>query len=151
MGQLNLPASGVVYLDTAPIIYSIEKHADYWVLMRPLWEASQAGQIVIASSELSLLETLVGPLKSGDHNLAADYERLLTATELRLLPVTASILKDAARLRAQTNLKTPDAIHAATALASGSAQFITNDVAFKRVPNLPVVILKEVASASTPS
>ena len=146
MGQLTLPASGVVYVDTAPIIYSVEKHAEYWSLLRPLWEASKAGQILIASSELALLETLVGPLKNGNHILAADDERLLTATEMKLLPVTANILKDAARLRAQINLKTPDAIHAATALASGCSQLITNDATFRRVTQLNVVILKEVAA-----
>lgn len=147
MGQLALPVSGVVYVDTAPIIYSVEKHADYWSLLRPLWAASKAGQIFVASSELALLETLVGPLKSGDHDLATDYEQLLTATEVKLLPVTLDTLKEAAKLRAQTNLKTPDAIHAATALASGCVQFITNDAAFRRVPRLPVVVLKEVADA----
>jgi predicted nucleic acid-binding protein len=98
------------------------------------------------SSELSLLETLVGPLKSGDHDLATHYGQLLTATEMKLLPVTASILKDAALLRAQTNLKTPDAIHAATAIASASLQFITNDAAFQRVSGLAVVVLKEAAA-----
>jgi predicted nucleic acid-binding protein len=147
LGQLSLPASGVIYVDTSPIIYSVEKYADYWTLLRPLWEASKAGQLLIVSSELALLETLVGPLKSGDHALAKDYERLLTRSEMRLLPVTISILKDAAQLRAQTNLKTPDAIHAATALASGCVQFLTNDVAFRRVPKLPVVVLQEVAAA----
>lgn len=147
MGALTLPASGVVYVDTAPIIYSVEKHPDYWSLLRPLWGASQAGQIVIVSSELALLETLVGPLKSGDTDLARDYEQLLTKTEMRLLPITAEILREAARWRANSNLKTPDAIHAATALASGCVQFITNDSVFRRVTTLNVIVLKEAAAA----
>lgn len=29
MGSLTLPASGVVYIDTAPLIYSVEKHSEY--------------------------------------------------------------------------------------------------------------------------
>jgi len=29
MGSLTLPSSGAVYVDTAPVIYSLEKHADY--------------------------------------------------------------------------------------------------------------------------
>ena len=40
---------------------------------------------------------------------------------MRLLPITQSILREAARLRATIKLKTPDAIHAATA----SAAFVT--------------------------
>jgi predicted nucleic acid-binding protein len=145
VGSLTLPASGVVYVDTSAIIYSVERHADYWLLLLPLWAASKSGQIQVISSELSLLETLVGPLKHRDAVLAAVYEQLLTSTEVRLLPISATILKAAARLRAETNLKTPDAIHAATALEARVAQFITNDESFRRVSLLPVVILKEVA------
>ena len=74
MGTLTLPASGLVYVDTQIVIYSVEKHPNHWPLLRPLWEASQAGGIEIISSELVLLETLVGPLKSGDLLLAASYE-----------------------------------------------------------------------------
>ena len=147
MGTLSIPANGVIYLDTSAIIYSIEKHADYWALLRPLWEASAAAQIEIVSSELALLETLVGPLKRGDAKLADDYEKLLTATEMRLMPITMQTLRDAARLRAAENLKTPDAIHAASALAAGCVQFITNDDDFRHVPSLPVVVLREVAAA----
>jgi predicted nucleic acid-binding protein len=147
MGSLNLPPSGLVYLDTSPIIYSVEKHEDYWPVLRPLWQASKAGRIEIVTSELTLLETLVGPLKNNDAILAAAYEQLLTATEMRLASVTAEILRAAANLRAANGLKTPDAIHAATALAIGCVQFITNDVDFRRVPSLPIVVLKEVAAA----
>ncbi len=53
------------------------------------------------------------------------------------------ILREAARLRAITKLRTPDAIHAATALQIGCALFVTNDKGFKNVPSLPHVILDD--------
>jgi predicted nucleic acid-binding protein len=133
VGALTLPASGVVYVDTQILIYSVEKHPDYWGLPQPLWAASQTRQIQVATSELALLETLVGPLKSGNMALADTYERLLVSTELRLIPVSATILKEAASLRAQFNLRTPDAIHAASALAVGCTAFVGNDAGFRRV------------------
>lgn len=141
MGTLVLPEPGLIYLDTAIVIYSVEKNPDYWLLLRPLWEQSRAGSIGIATSNLTLLETLVAPLRDGDGSLIAAYEQLLTTTEVRLLPVTTAILRQAAQLRASLNLKTPDAIHAATALASDCSLFLTNDRAFQRVPALnPLVV-----------
>jgi len=68
---------------------------------------------------------------------------LLNANEVRLIPTTTAIWEQATRFRAQTGLKTPDAIHAATALVASSTLFITNDVVFRRVFSLPVAILSD--------
>jgi predicted nucleic acid-binding protein len=62
-----------------------------------------------------------------------------------MLPITQTELEKAASLRATTDLKTPDAIHAATAVLKGCVLFVTNDIAFRRVPGLAVTILSEIA------
>jgi len=79
VGSLSVPASGVVYVDTAPFIYTVERHADYEQLLLPLWEALDGGAIEVVTSELTLLETLVKPLRDGNQALAGDYMKLLTA------------------------------------------------------------------------
>jgi predicted nucleic acid-binding protein len=89
---------------------------------------------------------LVAPLRNADSVLVAAYETLLLSTEMQLMPMTRSILREAAQLRAQTNLKTPDAIHAATAIAHGCRIFLTNDYGFRRVSSLPLVILSDIAA-----
>jgi predicted nucleic acid-binding protein len=144
MGSLSIPASGIVYVDTAPIIYTVERHADYEALLLPLWAALDARIIEVVTSELTLLETLVKPLRDSKQALIDEYEKLLTATNIKTQPITASILQDAAKIRAITNLRTPDAIHAATALSLGSRQFITNDTDYRKLNSLFVVILKEI-------
>jgi predicted nucleic acid-binding protein len=143
MGALSLPASGLVYLDANPIIYTVEKHPVYGPLLQPLWQVAKARTIEVITSELALLETLVGPLKSGNTQLERDYEQALLGTDMRLLPITQSILREAARLRATTKLKTPDALHAATAHQAGCVLFVSNDVGFRGVASLPVVILDD--------
>jgi predicted nucleic acid-binding protein len=132
-----------VYLDANPIIYSVEKHPAFGPLLQPLWQAAQAKSIEVVSSDLVLMEALVGPLKSGDTSLEKAYEQALLGTDIRLLPITQSILREAARLRATTKLKTPDAIHAATGSDAGCAMFITNDAGFRGVVSLPLVILTD--------
>ena len=97
----------------------------------------------LVSSDLVLMETLVGPLKAGDTALAGAYEQLFQQAQTRLLPITHAILREAARLRATTRLRTPDALHAATALQTSCVLFVTNDVGFRGVPNLPVVLLDD--------
>jgi hypothetical protein len=37
MGQLILPDSGVIYIDTSIVIYTIEGNFDYYSLLQPLW------------------------------------------------------------------------------------------------------------------
>jgi predicted nucleic acid-binding protein len=146
MGQLNIQFSAVVYVDTAIVIYSVEFNPDYWQLLQPLWAKLQASEISIVSSELTLMESLVVPLRNGNTILIDAYEQLLSS-QVSLVPISQTILKSAAQLRATTNLRTPDAIHAATALDADCTLFITNDSGFRNVPNLPVVILSEVLAS----
>jgi predicted nucleic acid-binding protein len=141
VGALILPAAGLVYLDANPLIYTIEKHPVYGPLLVPLWQAAQAQTIQVVSSELALMETLVGPLKRGDAILEKAYEQALLGTDVHLLPITQMVLRQAARLRATTNLRTPDALHLATAQGAHCDLFVTNDGAFRTVAGLPVVIL----------
>jgi predicted nucleic acid-binding protein len=59
------------------------------------------------------------------------------------LPISLDILRESAELRAVQNLKTSDAIHAATAFSANCDYLITNDDSFKRVSNINVIILSD--------
>lgn len=146
MGQLVLPSSSRIYIDTPVAIYSVEWNPNYYSLLEPLWLKLQAGEIEVVSSELILMETLVLPLRNADTFLLNAYEQLLLSGGMRLIPISQLILRQAANIRATTNLKTPDAIHAATALSVSCNQFITNDKGFRNV-SIPVVILSEILAS----
>jgi len=143
MGSLSLPASGVVHVDAQVCIYTVERHTAYGPLLQPLWQAVQGQTVEVAASELTLMETLIVPYRNGDSVLASDYEQFFQQPGVRLLPITQPILREAARLRATTKLRTPDAIHAATASLAGCVLFVTNDRGFKAVPGLPLVVLDD--------
>jgi predicted nucleic acid-binding protein len=120
----------------------VEKHPTFAPLLRPLWLSVARGDHEVVSSELTLLEVLVGPMRKGDSALEMDYENFFVCPGIRLLPITPPILRAGARLRATlSSLRSPDAIHAATASSCASMLVLTNDVAFRRIPGLPVVIL----------
>ncbi len=148
MGQLAFPDSAHVYIDTVTVIYAVEQTPTYGVLLNPLWNNLQAGNLEVFTSELTLMETLVVPLRNSDTFLIDAYERLLRSPQMQLIPISQTVLREAARLRAITpSLRTPDAIHAATAISSGCTQFLTNDRQLRIVTGLPVVILDEVLAS----
>ena len=147
MGQLTLPASAAVYIDTAIVIYTVEANPTYFAALQPLWQQFQDGSIELVTSELTLMETLVTPLKNADTVLANDYEQLLTASEIQLIPISQSILRNAANLRVLTNMKTPDAIHASTSLSRSCTLFLTNDKNLRNIPNLSVGVLEDILKA----
>ena len=101
MGSLILPSSGPVYADAQIFIYSVEKHPTYAPALRPLWEAVARGDLEVVSSELTLLETLIGPLKRGDVGLEADYENVYVSPGIPLLPITLPVLRAGVRYRAR--------------------------------------------------
>jgi hypothetical protein len=72
MGSLTLPVSGPVYADTQTFIYSVEKHPQYAPVLRPLWSAVSSGLLEVMTSELTLLEVLVAPLRKNDSVLETD-------------------------------------------------------------------------------
>ena len=149
MGPLTLPSHGAIYLDTSAIIYSVERNEPYFTLLAPAWQQAEAGQFIVVCSELVMAETLVRPIREGDADLEAAFWAVFAAPEVSLIPATRQLWEDTARLRAESGLKTPDALHAATALRAGCALFITNDTDFRRVHELPIVVLDDLLRAGS--
>ncbi len=143
MGTLILPHRGPIYLDACAFIYSVERIEPYRALLEPMWQQARAGQFVIVTSELSMAETIIKPLRDRDEALQRLFRELLNSNEVRLVPATRALWEAAAELRAALNLRMPDALHAATGIQEGCALFITNDSAFRRVAGLPVIVLNE--------
>jgi len=144
VGVLTLPESGTVYLDANVFIDSIERIDPYRSMLDTLWLTVSTGQVTVVTSELTLLEVLVKPLKVGDATTATLFRTVLKHTpDVQMLPITQSVLEAAANLRATLGLKTPDAIHVATALLNNSMLFVTNDSTFRRVTDLNVTLLNE--------
>lgn len=143
MGTLNFPAGATVYVDTNIVIYSVESVEPYSALVRPLWEAARSGHIRLLGSELHIIETLAAPLKRGNRALVDVYEQVLNAADFELMPMTRDIMRRGAGLRADFNLKTPDAIHAATAIEARCSTYLTNDSGFRRITRLSVLILQD--------
>lgn len=144
MGRLEFPPQARIALDTSVIIYSVEKIQPYFDLLTPLWLGAQQGKYVLYGSELLLLEVLVKPFQHQDMVLETAFRLLLTnSRELSLLPLSRSVLERAGRLRAEHGIKTPDAIHLATALLTECSFVVTNDSAWRKVSGVTIAVLDD--------
>ena len=87
------------------------------------------------------------PLREGRKDLAEKYREVLTnSTNVRLYDVDQSICETAARLRAKYIwLRTPDALHLATAIKHDAQIVVTNDDRWRLVSEIVVLVLKDFA------
>ena len=144
MGLIDDVAGGPAALDTSVFIYFIEQDPEFLPLVKPLFEAIDAGRLSAVTSAVTLLETLVVPLRQGDRALAQRYEALLVGSRgLTMLDLERPLLRSAALVRATSGVKTPDALQIAAALALRATVFITNDRDLKRVPDIRVLRLRD--------
>jgi predicted nucleic acid-binding protein len=132
----------IVGLDTAPLIYFVEENPNYIVLVDSFFTALHRGEFSVVTSAITVAEVLVQPLRSNNVALAQQYrDILLNSNELTVIDVSPAIAEIAARLRAERNLRTPDAIQLATAIDAGAAFFLTNDAGLPAIPELQVLVL----------
>ena len=142
MGLLDDLGSGPVALDTSIFVYLIEEDPRFLGAVLPVFSAASEGRYGLVASTLTLMEVLVMPYRHGDIGLAHRYEALLTGSrEIRLIDIGRDLLRTAARLRAATGVRTPDAIQLAAARAAGCSAFVTNDRRLPSVTDLPVIQL----------
>lgn len=131
-------------LDTSPIIYLIETHPEYDVLVTEIFRRIDQGVIIGFTSAITLTEVLTQPVKQGQIHLKNQYrDLLLHSANFYTLPVNAEVAGYAADLRAQYGLRTPDALQIAAAKTANCQVFLTNDKALKRVEAVRVLVLNE--------
>lgn len=134
----GLQDGDLVVVDTAPLIYILEDHPLFASLFQGLFEAADQGRLQVAVSTISVAELLVGPLKDGKDALAKRYEKALGNFDL--IAVSTDIAVTAARLRAATGLRLPDALQAAIALEVGAAALVTHDRDFSKLAGLKILL-----------
>lgn len=119
-----------VYLDSNVFVTAFENagarsdHA-WWIML-----AIENGEIVGATSEITLAELLVKPIELGAAELAAAYEQTIApGANFEVMPVRREILIEAAGIRARrSSIRLPDAVHIASAQALSCPFFVSDDL-----------------------
>jgi predicted nucleic acid-binding protein len=93
-----------------------------------------------------MTELLVLPYRESNEPLVdAFYALFTTYPNLDWIAPSLQIADTAARIRAVQNLRTPDALLAATAIHSGASGLLTNDPVFDRVREFETLVLDRIA------
>ena len=131
-----------LYLDTAPIIYLVERVVPYVTAVeaRLTSVANSDDEVILVISDLSRLECRVKPLRDADADLLRDFDEFFAALD-QIVPLSRAVVDEATRIRAVYGFKTPDALHLAAAVASNCDIFYTNDHRLNRFPELIVEVL----------
>jgi predicted nucleic acid-binding protein len=132
-----------VYLDTACFIYHYGKHPLFQPASTEVLLLVEEGKLQGITSVLSVSEVLYRRLQKKPEE-PLEYQRtLLGIQNLSLMFVDLDVAEKAAEIRLRYKLKTPDAIHYATALVHSCDVFVTNDKVFKKVKEIPVLLIKD--------
>lgn len=144
MGIIEDIGVGPVCLDTSVFIYFIEEDKRYIDDVTQIFEAVHLGRLSAVTSGITLLETLVIPLRNKDIALANLYEQLLSESKgLTLLNLDRDLLRLGADLRATLGIKTPDALQIAAAQQQNCSAFVTNDRRLPKISGLRILQLSD--------
>lgn len=131
-------------LDTAPVIYFVEKNPLYALPVVPIFDRIDNGSLTAVVSPVTLAECLVVPFRTGFAKLQQDFlDLLLSGHNTMFTPIDGVCAQNAAEMRARYNLSLLDALQVAVALNAGCQALLTNDAMMKRVSELSILVLDE--------
>lgn len=136
----------LIAFDTAPIINFVEANPVYDALVSEIFQKVDDGEIIAVTSVISLCEVLVHPIRNKNQSLRKRHRDILqNSPNFFTKSINPSIAEVAAGLRADYNLRTPDALQIATALENNCEAFLCNDKGLKRITELKILVLDELA------
>ena len=131
-----------IYIDTAPLIYLVERNPHYIATMLSIVDYIEGARLPGFTSVVALTEILVQPLRLGNTDRAQQYYDIIVGRyDFTLVSFTSEFAISAAAIRARYGLRTPDAMHAATAVKSDCDALLTNDRDFLRIQNQELSVL----------
>ncbi len=133
-----------LFLDACAVIYLIEAKEPFYSTVRQTLQqiVNEHPDTSIAISRLSVLECLVRPLRNQENAAVEQYRTFFAKQDLQIAELAPEIVEKALWLRVRYNLRTPDALQAASALdLPGEILFLTGDKSFKKISELNVKLI----------
>lgn len=133
-------------VDSMAFIYHFEDNDEHGSAATGLLQAAEESRCRLVASILTRLEVLVLPKRQGREDLCRRYREVFEQfPNLEIPAIDSTVVEIASDLRAVHNLRTPDALHLATAIDQGASGFVTEDRRHfpATVGELPILTLRE--------
>ena len=128
-----------IYLDTAPVIYTVENVPIY---AQAVDNFLAGPEIEILVSDLTRMECRIKPIREGNVQLLKDFDDYFKEIISVIIPLTGEVIDLATEIRARHEFKTPDAIHLAAACTSKCDVFFSNDHRLDRFEGIHVEVIQ---------
>ncbi len=133
-----------VHVDARVLAYHLLGRPPYANLARLLLDGVRSGRIEAQTSSLSLYQLLAEPYRTGSEEAAGRVARYVSAFPgLDMVPVGASVARQAAQVQARLGGRPERSIQVATALAGAADLFVTRGSGLRRVAGMEVLDLDD--------
>ena len=127
--EAAIPTGSTIVLDSSAVLAYLdggEAVSPAAALVIDEFVASGRNEAVV--SAVTVTEALVRPMRAGSESAVEVIEAFMGHfANLRIVAVSFDVAREAARIRAATALRTPDATILATAVIAGAGTVVTND------------------------
>lgn len=131
-------------LDTAPIIYYVEKNPSYFTRVQVIFESIDSGSLTAVTSPVTLAECLVAPYRLGSTQLQQDFfDLIVRGRNTEFVQLDQDHARVAAELRARYNITLTDTLQIAVGISAGCQAILTNDSGLKRLRELSILIVDD--------
>ena len=133
-----------IFLDTAPIIYLVERKPVYCEKTAAFLSANPDADYL--TSVISVTEYFPYPLRQENREeLIRAFDRFIEEAAVEIIGIDRTIAMEAARIRAKYPFfKTMDSLQLAAALSCGCDLFLTNDKQLRQFDELPCLTLEDI-------
>jgi len=134
--------SKTIFLDTAPIIYYLQKSELYYLNMKAFWKKYEECDYI--TSTITVTEYLTYPYREKNFTLINSFYAFVNDMDILVKDIDGRIAEKAAQIRAEYKFfKTMDALQLATAYIMGCDLFLTNDKQLRQFKDIKCVTVDE--------
>ncbi len=135
---------GRVYLDTAPLIYYLQKDDNFFEQTRQIFINLRRKNVEFISSDLTIAEYSVHPYREQKFELIRAFDDFLRLADVEIISTNKLIARKAAKIRAKYDkFKPMDSLQLATAVLSCCDTFFTNDKQLRQFDEIKVMTLDD--------